>query len=333
MNWVIFRRVLAGVVTMLGLMPFMAQAGSGGVINIQEENDLFGNGSDQHFTHGMLLTVLTPPDSKHPRMTEIFDILPFFEPGRKLRFSFGLGQNMYTPQNITLKTPDPNDRPYAGWLYGSAGIISESGNGILESLELNLGMIGPSALAEDVQTTLHEWIDSPRPEGWSHQLKNEPGVVLYYESKQRVEKHNSDGRLQYDFTPHVGGALGNVFTYGAAGATFRLGDGLPSDYGPPRIRPSLPGSGFFETGGAPFGWYLFGGFEGRVVARNVFLDGNLLADSPSVDRNWLVGDLQGGLVLTFRQTRIAYTHIVRSKEFDGQDQSDQFGAISVSFAY
>ena len=329
----ISRRILAGILPLLMLIPHAAQAASGGVINFQEENDLFGDGSDQHFTHGMLLTLLTPPDSKHPGMTEMFDLLPFFEHGRKLRFSFGLGQNMYTPQDITRRTPDPSDRPYAGWLYGSAGIVSESDSGVLESLELNLGMIGPAAFAEDVQTTFHEWINSPRPEGWSHQLKNEPGAVLYYESKQRVKKQNPDGMLQYDFTPHIGGALGNVFTYAAAGATFRFGDGLPSDYGPPRIRPSLPGSGFFETTGQAFGWYFFGGFEGRVVARNIFLDGNTFANSASVDRNWLVGDLQGGLVLTFKQTRIAYTHIVRSKEFDGQDQSDQFGAISVSFAY
>lgn len=333
MSFINYRRGLAGAIFCLMLSAPVAQAASGGVINFQEENDLFGDGSDQHFTHGMLLTWLTPPETRHEKLTEFFDLLPFFEHGRKLRFSFGLGQNMYTPQNISRTVPDPADRPYAGWLYGSAGMVSESDGRILESLELNLGMVGPSSFAEDVQTTFHQWINSPRPEGWSHQLKNEPGVVLYYESKQRVEKHNPNRWIQYDFTPHIGGALGNVFTYAAAGATFRIGDGLPSDYGPPRIRPSLPGSGFFESGGAPFAWYLFGGVEGRVVARNIFLDGNTFAGSASVERNWLVGDLQGGLVITLKQVRLAYTHIVRSKEFDSQSQSDQFGAISVSFAY
>jgi len=38
-------------------------------------------------------------------------------------------------------------------------------------------------------------------------------------------------------------------------------------------------------------------------------------------------------VITLKQTRLAYTHILRSKEFDGQVGSDQFGAISLSYAY
>ena len=48
-------------------------------------------------------------------------------------------------------------------------------------------------------------------------------------------------------TPHVGGAVGNVLTYGAAGATLRFGEDLRNDLGgPQRIRPSLPGSAYFD---------------------------------------------------------------------------------------
>lgn len=64
----------------------------------------------------------------------------------------------------------------------------------------------------------------------------------------------------------------------------RLGQRLPLDYGPPRIQPSLPGSGFFVPPQDRFGWYLFAGVEGRAVARNIFLDGNTFRDSRSVDK-------------------------------------------------
>ena len=62
-------------------------------------------------------------------------------------------------------------------------------------------------------------------------------------------------------------------TYLEVGATLRIGNDLPNDYGAPRIRPSLPGSNFFLPRDN-FGWYLFAGAGGRAVAYNIFLDGN-----------------------------------------------------------
>lgn len=322
-----------------------AMAASGGVINIQVENDLFGDGSDRHYSNGIRVNWLTPPNTRPERLIDAADHLPFFKPGADLRFSLGGGHNIYTPENIRLRDPERNDRPYAGWLYGSVGLVSEAdgcktpntGNCLLQNLELNLGLVGPASLASHVQREWHRLINSPKPHGWSHQLKNEPGAVLYYERKHRAQVRELAPFLQYDFTPHYGGALGNVFTYGAAGATIRLGDGLPRDYGPPRIRPSLPGSGFFEPNygqeNGLIAWYLFAGAEVRAVARNIFLDGNTFADSSSVDRNIMVGDIQGGLVLTISQVRTSFTYVLRSEEFEGQDRPDQFGAISLSYAY
>jgi lipid A 3-O-deacylase len=135
-----------------------------------------------------------------------------------------------------------------------------------------------------------------------------------------------------DATPDVGLALGNVYTHGQLGLTVRVGRDLPADYGPPRIRPSLPGSDYFRPD-ARFGWYLFAGVTGRAVARNIFLDGNTLADSPSVDKRHFVGDFQMGFAITFPSVRIAYTHILRTREFEHQAEADQFGSLSVSVRF
>jgi len=114
------------------------------------------------------------------------------------------------------------------------------------------------------------------------------------------------------------------------GATLRIGRDLPSDYGPPSIRPSLPGSGFFRPTG-DFGWYLFLGTEGRYVAHSIFLDGNTFRSSHSVDREPFVGDIQAGLVLTWGDFRLSFTNILRSDEFKGQSSPTEFGSISLSF--
>lgn len=329
-----FRNVAALVsMCVLSICSAAALAAPGGVINAQTENDLFVNGGDRHFTNGLRFSWFTPPQTQLKPVAGAAARLPFFEPGNKLRFSLAVGQNIYTPEDIRRPVPDPDDRPYAGWLYASIGMTSEHMDGLLESLELNIGMVGPESFAEDVQTIWHEWIDTTRPEGWSHQLKNEPGIVLFYERKRRVQPKRLTGWLEADFTPHVGGAIGNVFTYGAVGATVRLGDGLPVDFGPPRIRPSLPGSGFFDPNSRRIAWYLFAGVEGRAVARNIFLDGNSFADSANVNREIFVGDLQAGIVVTLKRVRLAFTHILRTREFEGQDEADQFGALSLSYAY
>ena len=118
----------------------------------------------------------------------------------------------------------------------------------------------------------------------------------------------------------------------AGGLILRVGRDLPDDYGPPRIRPSLPGSDFFVPTGA-FGWYLFAGVEERAVARNIFLDGNTFAHSRSVDKNTWVGDFQYGIAVTVGATRIALTEINRTREFEGQQHPDSFGALTVGFRF
>ena len=114
------------------------------------------------------------------------------------------------------------------------------------------------------------------------------------------------------------------------GAT--LGRGLDIDYGPPRVRPGIAGSGYV-SGRAGTSWYVFVGGEGRAVARNIFLDGNTFEDGPSVERHTFVADVQAGVALVVDGIRIAYTHVLRTKEYDDQKDADVFGSLSVSAAF
>jgi lipid A 3-O-deacylase len=310
----------------------------GYVISIQFENDFFGGGTDRHFSHGTRIECLTSPIQW---MTDVADKVPWFRSERarsnpkdelKARASFSLGQNIYTPEDTAATQLLTEDRPYAGWLYMGFGLVAEQGTKRYDKLELEIGMVGPYSFAEDVQTFWHSLLGLQVPQGWDNQLENEPGAVLYYEQTRRFERQNLGWGLDADVLPHFGGALGNVFTYGAVGITFRIGSGLEDDFGPPRIRPSLPGSAYFrpEKG---FNGYLFAGLEGRAVLYNIFLDGNAFTDSHSVDKKPFVGDLQAGLVFQWNRFRITYTQIFRTKEFDGQDDGDIFGSVSLSYQF
>jgi len=219
---------------------------TGGAISIQAENDLFGGGTDRHFTNGVRLSFFYPAN-RLPRVARALGaVLPFLPVSRSSRFMLALGQNIYTPDDISASALIPDDRPYAGWLFSELGIVAPAGHHV-DSFVVSLGVIGPASLGGAVQRFWHAHvINAPRPQGWQNQLRNEPAVMLLYQREWRHLRLAGNSGLRVDFTPRVGGALGNVFTYLSAGGVARLGYNLSKhDSGPPRIRPSLPGSGFF----------------------------------------------------------------------------------------
>jgi len=83
----------------------------------------------------------------------------------------------------------------------------------------DLGCLGPCAGGYATQTGLHHLIHQPLPQGWSKQVRNEPGVVLYADvAPVRWTLHRS-----LDVTPSVQGRFGNIYTDLGAGVLIRAG--------------------------------------------------------------------------------------------------------------
>ena len=301
-----------------------------GIFNVVWENDIFG-GTDQNYTNGIRFAWLSSEEQTPDCARWSSNTLTPFERECHKRISIALGQSMFTPDNPLPRNVIANDRPYAGWLYGTVGMVSDTGD-VLENMAVTVGVVGPAALAEPTQDFIHDLTDSPHFNGWDNQLDNEPGLILSYERKWRSLAEFSPFGLGADITPHAGVNLGNVHTDASVGATFRLGYDLPQDYGVPRIRPSLPGSDFFIPTQDLSG-YLFAGVEGRAVGRNIFLDGNTFNSGPSVDKEWMVGTLQLGGALTYGDARLSYTHVFMTDEFKTQDKPAQFGAVTLSYRF
>jgi hypothetical protein len=301
-----------------------------GTFSILFENDLFFN-TDHDYTNGVELTYTTAPQDTPDWAVRVARWLPFFTPSGDVRTRYAIGQSIFTPSNLNNPNPPLTARPYAGFLYGAFGLAGDSGTH-LDQLQVTLGVVGPDSLAEESQTWIHSLIRDRKPLGWGTQLGNEPAIVIQYERSVKLIPPQSVLGLILDAEPHYGIAIGNVYDYVNLGAMARLGFNLPKDYGPQRIAPSLPGSNFFEPNGA-LSAYVFAGVDGRAVARNMFLDGNSFQSSRSVDKmNW-VGDFEFGAAITFDRVRIAFTHVIRSREYKTQAQADQFGAVDVSFRF
>ncbi len=299
------------------------------ILTLVIENDIFA-GRDGNYTNGVRLAWLSAEEEMPEFIQSVADMLPLAWDGNQ-RISLAAGQSMFTPDELWRTEFIPNDRPYAGWLYGSLGILSDTGKKF-ENVQLTVGVVGPLSMAEQTQKFVHNVTSSPDPKGWDNQIQNELGVNISYERKWRGLYEFSPFGTGADITPHVSATLGNVNTDASTGLTLRLGYDLPADYGPPRIRPSLPGSDFFIPS-KKFGGYLFTTVEGRAVARNIFLDGNTFRNSYDVDKEILVGSLQVGAAITNENMRLSYTHVFMTKEFKTQPKNAVFGVLTLSYRF
>ena len=334
MSQISIRRHLA--VLALSLLPAAALAAQAGPKRwttwmFQGENDALAlfTGSDEHYTNGvrflgLRLPELAPGPAKGFARWWCGWACPEI-PEQPPSVGFAIGQLMYTPDDISIPQLIPEDRPYAGWLYGAALLqITDDRLRRQHSFELQLGVIGPGAGAEWVQTEIHKLIDDELPMGWDNQLPNEPGVNFIYRYRKRI------GGRNLDFVPHFGGALGTIMVMANAGGTVRAGwniSGFPQTLIPTTAEP-------LEVGERPkWELYVFAGADGRAVAHNIFLDGTVFSDSHSVDKEDFVYDLTAGFSLRYKSFRFQYTFVRRSEEFSPRrgryDGTHDYGSLSI----
>jgi lipid A 3-O-deacylase len=304
------------------------------IVTVIVENDSLGGGTDKNYSSGVRINY-TNTDVKFPKIAHRIDkLIPTFDINRTSSIYYSFGQNLYTPSDISRSSLNIKDRPWAAFLYGSLGMLTLTDNHT-DEVEATLGIVGPAALGEPIQKFIHkELTDSPTPKGWSHQLKNEPGIMLAW---QRSWPMVINGRIDdnyWSIKPYLGATVGNIYTYGDIGLTFRYSpyDSRWQDT-PLRVRPSMPGTSVYDIPKDSWSWALFSGIEARAVARNIFLDGNTFANSHSVDKKLFVIDATAGAALTYKDTKLSYTIVYRTDEFEGQDGAQIFGALSLGLRF
>jgi lipid A 3-O-deacylase len=311
--------------------------------SIVEEDDYWTPGhQDRHYTHGVRLSTTTgdlddtfwrAPFSFLGNYTPLFAEQTGPDIARRYNIII-LGQNMYTPEDWRPVNPDRHDWPFAGWLYSGIGLMQDTRGESFEELDLKLGLVGPGSLAQETQTKYHLLINVQPFNGWHAQLHNEPTLDLYYAQKRRFElAATPDDLFGLEVLPEAGLRVGNVYDYVSAGAVARLGANLKMDYGPPHIDMNS-GADYINPTRAvrgDVGGYVFAGALGRLVARNMFLDGNAFKSSPRVPKIPAVGDFEGGFALLYQHWRLAYTYVFRTHEFVHESGYDHYGSLNLTF--
>ena len=332
-------RWLAGA-ALLTALPGAAwaqeQPESKGVFSLTVENDSLSSGADRNYTSGIRLGYVSEAERVPDWLQGAGGFTRVLSDSEPDFWGIAVGQSIFTPEDISANPAPPDQHPYAGWLYlqVSVGAEEDRRDGrtprFLDTYELEIGMVGPSAQGEEAQRGIHQWLGAPDPQGWDSQLEDEFAFAVSYDRRWRALRVFGDflGGLEADLTPSAGASLGTLRTEARVGLAARIGQRIDSDYGPPRVRPSLAGVEHFR--GGPLSWSVFAGVQGRAVGRNLFLDGNTFEDSASVDRNPLVLDMQTGISISAGAVRLAYTYVWRTEEFETQPTRQDFGALALS---
>jgi lipid A 3-O-deacylase len=297
-------------------------------ITIQLENDSTRPGSDNYYTSGERIAYTSPTGLVPGPLAALGHLL--LGDGQQ-RFALEISQNIFTPRADKLANPPLNDRPYAAVLMGTISLIQDTDT-TRTALSLGLGVIGPDALGKQVQNGFHGAIGQGSVDGWNTQIGNQPVIQLTADRTWRVPLGGIGG-LETDVLPSVSVGAGTFRIYGQAGGTLRLGQGLQSDFGAPRIRPGLTGTdAYVQT--RPFAWYIFAGVDGQAVAWDETLDGLPFATSRHVTREPFVGEAQFGFTLMAWGARFTAMQVLQSNEFAHQGNGIfQFTSASVSFKF
>ena len=290
--------------------------------------------SDQDYSNGLLLRYISARlpehnagDSESGFIDQLFNRLPGLRDSTDRRWSLSLGHVIMTPEDLLATEPPVDDRPYAGWLFSQFCLINESSDS-LRSWEFTLGIVGPTALGEDLQHTIHTLIDDYDPQGWDHQLDNEPGIGIAYRqiwSKRLLGSSDSFGMA---FLPGYGVELGNVRTEVRISGELRLGWKMAHDFG----TPSIPDGGgtMVPATAESFSLTFFIAPEFHAVAQDLFVDGNTGKDNSPVTREPWRSTLKVGVRVGIHNWSFGYTHVMETRSFKEQDKAHAYGSLTIS---
>lgn len=320
--------------------PLYAEGGATNhTLSVIWENDIWAAYTDRDYTNGIRLQLAYEADGRvggvdgalGRGLSALMPLAGRAERDGRVAYTFGIGQHIYTPEEIGVAELITNDRPYAGYLYGRVGVEAEAGDDF-EALHVELGVVGPAAGAGEVQGVIHDIIGSTDPLGWPFQISNEPVANAYY-SRARRFWLNKDGDTKSAIIPFINLAGGNFQTYAGGGAMLRIGSNIDRAFLPVmRNEAPFPGSSLGDTSGrGGWGFTLGGGV--RYVAHNIVFEGGSIDDIYTVVPEDVVADIVAGVDYSFGNWRLSYTAVWRSKDYEIADESHIFAAIGVDYRF
>ncbi|MEM6414768.1 MAG: lipid A deacylase LpxR family protein [Pseudomonadota bacterium] len=307
----------------------VASEDAGPTLSLLFENDILAtDDQDRNYSNGLQVEWVTRPGGGPGVFHKVGR---FFSPDKanaETRSIYGAGHRFYTPDDLSLAVPDPNDRPYAAFLYGAVGVLTNTNDKQLDVLNLTAGVVGPAALGEDLQRTAHRTSGAIDPQGWDTQITNRFAFEAEWLRIYRFKLAEIGTGWSVEALPQYVVRAGNFKSELGIGGMLRVGKNIPIDFGVPRIEAGLAGAAY-QKPVAKFGWYIFAGVNGRYVPRDLVLD-EVSALGEGVTREPLVGDVELGLALNLEGVQVSYSHVWRSQSFEEEIGDSAVGVLSLT---
>jgi len=293
------------------------------------ENDVFA-GEDDGYTNGLALFYSRGQLS---RFTPAYTLLPiqwlpgnrFINTGRNRdrSIAFGVYQAIQTPKNITEKTAQYDDVPYAGLLAFETQLLSVSKTG-QERLTLTVGVVGPWANAGRTQESVHAIIGGDQPQGWDHQIDNEIVASLEMGRGKQVMSSNFDHRIETDISVFGNLALGNLHSFASATMVARFGQNLTPSFPTAPVAPKPQTSPFAFSRGS--GWAVFASLSSTLIANQILTEGKNSSNNHRAQLDHTQLKLAGGLSWNHQTWSVK----VSMSDFIGGDAKDRYGSVGIT---
>jgi len=275
------------------------------------ENDFF-TASDLYYTQGYQFELVTPWLRKNP-VNHLFLKLKNSEQKYGLVFE-NLG---YIPTSIKIANIQYGDRPYAATIALKSFLVStDTLRRSRLSSSLVVGMIGPVALGNEIQTGIHKWIGDEIPRGWHNQIAND--LVLDYELayEKQLFRYKRLMALNLDAKAHMG--TFNTFASLGVNATFGL---INTPFAP-------------VNNTKKFAAYVFTQPHFKAIGYDASMQGGVFTRSPyTIAANGIerfVFENNYGIIIQFRTLYFEYFRNDISEEFKS-GASHKWGGFKIGF--
>ena len=289
------------------------------------------NDSDQNYTSGLRLAYLSNELTDEQLWAPLQSLNHFFNDGSATaNWGVSLNHQFFTPDDLSDPEPQLDDRPYAGWLALGFSFHSKT-TSHLDSLEFNVGVLGPSSGAQALQTSIHDAIGATDVLGWENQLEDEPTFDLTYRRQWFLDGYWGSSPFGWSGYGNAGFAFGTTRVSANLGVGIRLGYNTSQSYSNERL--SQVAYDISRISNLGYSYYVFAEARGDAIAFNAFLDGGFFRDGQSIDKEAFVAEVVMGAAFETGDWTVSLSNIFRTDEFANQETDFSFTSARLSFRF
>ncbi len=304
----------------LGSLSLFSQQKFSKEFSFSNDNDLYVSfKKDRYYTNGMFLSYRV--------LAKDFGNL------EKKIYEYQIGHQIYTPFKPIAVNIIGQDRPFAGYLYGSVGVQRVFKNQSLLKSNVQLGVVGDKAYGRELQNFIHRFYNFRSIDGWSQQIQNTLALNVdleYVHSIGNIENTYND----ISFVSRS--RLGTIFNELTAGLYGRIGflelQNLDNSI---TFHTNLNDDRTSKTRGIES--FLFYEFTFTYVAYDATIQGSLFNDNSPITftPNAVRFDLELGYKFTAGAWNFGYTYHFHSNKLPNlkRQNGNAYGRIFFTYQF